>query len=242
MSSSIAKTAAAVSSPARIVCIPSTDTAFVADVGSVAERIPGALDADDALAWFTAELHRALPGVTVREQDSLAHVKGTPPVWYVSRRRNQFRIDKHVWVPLPEMAAFRVYVERVAEWQTAVRLVPTGPNQAVVGAEYDAVYSFLGLQYTGRFRVLAADPGRSVSIEAGGSGITVWYITSFRPERGGSLVRIRGDYELPENLFARIADRLVVERTISRDIDRANESYRALCERESAAPEEAGRT
>lgn len=229
------------SSPARIVCIPSTDATFVADVGKVADRIPGALEATDALAWFTAELHLALPGATVREQDALASVKGMPPVWYVSRRRNQFRIDKHVWVPLPEIAAYRVYVERMAEWQTAVRLVPARSNQAVVGAEYDAVYAFLGFQYTGRFRVLAADPGRSVSIEAGGSGITVWYIASFRPERGGSLVRVRGDYELPENLFARIADRLGVERTISRDIDRANESYRALCERESAESEAPGR-
>ena len=50
---------------------------------------------------------------------------------------------------------------------------------------------------------------------------------------GGTLVKVRGDYEVPNNFFAKIADRLVVERTIGRDIDRANASYRALCEQVS---------
>jgi hypothetical protein len=222
------------SSPARVVCIPSTDAAFVADVQALADRVPGALELPEAFAWFKAELHRSLPGATVREQHPLAQVRGSLPVWYVSRRRNQFRIDTQVWVPLPHLTAYRIYVERVTEWQTSVRLRPVRPNQAGPGAEYEAIYTFMGLRYTGRFRILAADPGRSVSIEARGSGITVWYVTSFRPERGGTLVRVRGDYELPENVFVRIADRLLVERTIGRDIARANESYRAMCESEAA--------
>jgi hypothetical protein len=217
------------SSPARIVCTPSTDAPFVADVREVAERIPGGLELDEAFAWFSTELHRVMPSAVVREQHPLAIVAGSPPVWYVSRRRQHFRIDAGVWVPLPEMDAFRLYVERVAAWQTAVELKPRRAGTPLVGAEYDATYSFMGFKYTGLFRILAADPGRSVSIEAAGSGIKVWYVTSFRAEGDGTNVRVRGDYELPENFLARIADRLLVERAIGRDIDRANESYRAMC-------------
>jgi hypothetical protein len=221
--------------PARIVCIPSDDASFAADVHALADRIPGALEPREALGWFTAELRQAMPGTTIREQDALASVTGSPPVWYVTRRRHSFRIDTEVWVPLPEPAAYRIYVDRMAEWQTSVQLTPVHPGQPVAGAEYEAVYSFMGLRYSGRFRIVATDPGRSVSIEASGSGITVWYVTSFRPDRGGTVVRVKGDYELPENVFARIADRLIVERTIGRDIDHANESYKALCERAAVA-------
>ena len=224
----------AVSSPARIVCIPSADAAFAADVNAVADRIPGALPPSQALSWFADELSRAMPNVVVREQEAIARAKGEPPVWYVSRRRHHFRIDTGVSVPLPAAAAYRLYTERVVEWQTAVKLTLRRAGQPLVGAEYDATYSFVGRQYTGQLRILAADPWRSVSIEASGSGITVWYVTSFRPERDGTSVRVKGDYELPDTLVARIADRLGIERAIGRDIDRANESYRALCVRAAA--------
>ena len=227
------------SSPARIVCIPSADASFAEAVNGVAQRIPGGLQLDVAFAWFTAELHRILPGTTIREQDPLARVAGQPTTWYVTKRRHSFRIDTDVWVPLPAAEAYRLYVERVAEWQTSVRLTLRRAGQPVVGAEYDAVYRFVGLQYTGRLRILAADPGRSVSIEASGSGITVWYVTSFRAEGGGTRVKVKGDYEVPENVFARIADRLVLERTIGHDIDRANASYEALCATVAAAAAEA---
>ena len=223
------------SSPARIVCIPSSDAAFAADVQEVADRIPGALAPADALAWVAVALHRVLPPTVVREQHVLARVAGSPPVWYVSRRRRHFRIDTDLLVPLPEMEAYRLYVERVAEWQTAVSLKPKRAGAPTVGAEWEATYSFMGFKYTGFFRILAADPGRSVSIEAAGSGITVWYVTSFRAEADGTRVRVRGDYELPENFLAKIADRLVVERAIGRDIASANESYKAMCAAAAAA-------
>lgn len=216
-------------SPARIVCIPSSDAAFAADVHMVAERIPGGLEPGEALAWFTTQLHQLLPTATVREQDPLARPKGGPVVWYVTRRRLHFRIDTQVWVPLPPAMAFRVYVERVTEWQTAVNLRPRHENQPVVGAEYDATYSFFGRQVSGVLRILAADPGRSVSVQAEGSGISVWYVTSFGPDGDGTAARVRGDYELPDNILGRIADRLGVERAIGRDIDRANQSYQRLC-------------
>ena len=40
---------------------------------------------------------------------------------------------------------------------------------------------------------------------------------------------VKGDYDLPDNVIARIADRLGLERAIRRDIDRANESYVLAC-------------
>jgi hypothetical protein len=221
-------------SSARIVCIPSRDTSFSADVAEVAERIPDWLRPNDALGWFATELGRTYPTAAVREQDPLAKVEGEPPVWYVTRRQHHFRIDTAFWVPLPTTEAYRVYVDEMADWQTAVDLKPRQSNRLVVGAEFEASYPFMGRTYTGLLRILAADPGRSVSVEAEGSGISVWYVTSFRPERVGTQVRVKGDYELPDNILARIADRLGLERAIARDIDRANASYRAFCDKAAA--------
>jgi len=212
----------------RVVTIPSADLDLAAEAKAVADRIPGDMSAQEALAWYRLTLRRIYPTAVVREQDELARVADAPPVWYVTRSEHHFRIDATVRVPLPAVAAWRVYVERVTEWQTAINL-HARPQRAGLGAEYDATYSFLGRQYRGTLRVLAAEPGRFVSIEAEGSGITVWYVTSFSADGDATDVRVKGDYELPDNLLARVADRLGVERAIGRDIERANASYRALC-------------
>lgn len=223
-------------SSARIVCIPSRDTSFSTDIHEIAERVPGWLPPDEALGWFAAEVRRSYPTAAVREQDPLAKVEGEAPVWYVTRRQHHFRIDTAFWVPLPTTEAYHVYVHEMVDWQTAVDLKPRQSSRLVVGAEFEASYPFMGRTYTGILRILAADPGRSVSVEAEGSGITVWYVTSFRPERDGTQVRVKGDYELPDNVIARIADRLGLERAIGRDIDRANESYRTFCEDAAIKP------
>ncbi len=221
--------------PPRLVCVPSTDLTLAAEARRVASRIPAGVSSGEALAWFARELRRTYPTAVVRPQDELARVPGDVPVWYVTRRDRQFRIDTSVWVPLAPEDAYRLYVERVPEWQTAVSLKLRRATPDLVGTEYHATYEFLGRHYAGAFRVLAADPGRSVSFEAKGSGITVWYVTSFRPEHGGTRVAVQGDYDLPDTLLARVADRLGIERAIARDIARANETYREMCLREASS-------
>ena len=215
--------------PARVVTIPSADADLAAEADRIAARIPADLSPSDALAWYRLAIRRVYPSSVVREQDDLARVEGQVPVWYVMRREHHFRIDTAVWVPLASRDAWHTYVDRVTEWQVSVELEARGRSRAFIGREYDATYTFLGRPYHGLFRILAADPGRFVSIEASGSGVTVWYVTSFTDERDGTLVHVKGDYELPDNILTRIADRLGVERAIGRDIQRANESYRSLC-------------
>jgi hypothetical protein len=49
-------------------------------------------------------------------------------------------------------------------------------------------------------------------------------------------VNVVGDYELPDGAIPRIADRLVIERLIQRDIDSSHARLRALCEVAGPAP------
>lgn len=221
--------------PVRIVCIPSADAAFAEDAQRVAARIPEGMSAPDALRWFTLMLRRDYPRAVVREQVDLARTDDGPPTWYVTRGALHFRIDTSIWVPLAPTEAYRAYVERVVDWQVAVELTPLRLAPGTVGTEYRAVYPFLGVRYEGVLRILGAEPGRVVRVEAEGSGITVWYAATFGEERGGALVHVQGDYELPDTLIARVADRLGLERAIGRDVDRANASFRRLCGRIAAA-------
>ena len=216
----------------RIIATPRSDDAFAAGAQRIAARIPADLAGEAALRWYEAELRRAFPDASVHEQEELARNEGDPPVWYASNRPRAFRIDSSVEVPLPPRDAYVVYVERVVEWQNAVRLRAPVPPGSLVGREYAATYAFLGRTFGGTFRVLAADPPRTVTVQAVGSGISMWYEAGFEPSADGSatLVTVRGDYELPVSALARVADRLGLERAIDRDIERANASFRRLCE------------
>jgi hypothetical protein len=213
----------------RLVCTPSSDLAFAAAVQSALNALPPDLDEHDALDWLRAELRRAYPDAAVRAQEPLARIGPDDVVWYVSRRTYPSRIDTSMSVDLPRALAFQLYVERVQDWQTAVRLTPLKVSAAIVGNEYEASYAFLGRHFRGRFRVLAADPPSSVVVEATGSGVQVWYRTTFTEAGGATLVTVKGDYALPDGLIPRMADRLFLERAINRDIERANEAFVALC-------------
>lgn len=218
----------------RVIAVPSNDEAFVREAQHLAERIPAGLGlGPDALAWYERELKRGYPNATVHAQDELARIQPGPTTWYAHNGGPIFRIDTAVDVGLPLEHAFAVYVDRVVEWQTAVRLTAAHMTPQLVGSEYEARFDFLGHTYLGKFRITAADPPRSVALEASGSGIAVWYVTRFEPGAlpGTTHVTVKGDYRLPDMLLARIADRLFLERTIAREIVHANETYREICER-----------
>ena len=221
------------SSAPRLITLPSRDEAFGRAARELAARIPDELPDAEAREWLEGELRRRFPTAEVREQDELARPEGGELVWYATRRQRFFRIDTSVHVPIQPADAFAIYTGRVVEWQTAVELEPIVVTGRVAGSEYRAVYRFLGRDHAGTFRVVAAEPPRAVTIEAEGSGIRVWYETTFAAIPGGTTVAVRGDYELPDTMLARVADRLGMERAIARDIDKANEAYRLLCEAEA---------
>jgi hypothetical protein len=221
--------------PARLVTLPSADSAFRDAALAAVARVPADLSPEEAMGCFEAELRREHPTAVVRAQHPLARpYPEAEPVWYVVRRDYASRISKHVLVPLAPAEAFAIYADRVVDWQSAVELRPVRITGRLVGDEYEAAYRLLGRKIHGRFRVVDADPPRSITMEAAGSGIRVWFMTSFRRAEEGTRVDVEGDYSLPEGLLTRIADRLVVERTIDRDIERAHRTFVALCEAAAA--------
>jgi hypothetical protein len=217
----------------RLICIPSSDSAFAAAVDAAL----AAATAESPDKLMPDELQRRVqvryPGALVRPRESIAAVGHTPEtVWYVTNRPFASRLSADLEVPVPVELAFRIYVERVVEWQNAVRLRPIRLMPRLVGSEYAAHYELFGRVVEGRLVLVGADPPRSVRFEANGLGIRAWYMTSFAPSALGSRLTVVGDYDVPIRILPKIADRLFVERTIQRQIDAAHQALLELCWRE----------
>jgi hypothetical protein len=219
-----------VGSRPRLICIPSTDAAFneyaneVYDVMSADE--PGPL----ASELFAERLRQVYPTALVRERDELADLwPGDGPVWYVIRRAFGSRIAASVEVPVDRATAYQVYTERMPEWQVVVDLKPLNKRAGAVGAEFSAAYDFMGMTLNGRMRIVGASAPRAVRIEAEGMGVDVWYVTTFHQTPSGTRIDVVGDYVMPTRLIPKRMGKLVVERRVARDIERAHEALRDLC-------------
>jgi hypothetical protein len=214
----------------QLVCIPSSDTAFAAAAHEALIHVPPWMSQPAGAEDLQRRLQASYPGAVVRPREALAEVSTTREiVWYVTNRAYRSRIAAIVEVPAAREAAFQTYVERVTEWQTAVRLKEVRLTPEFVGSEWAVRWEFLGRATDGVMRVVEADPPNSVRFEATGHGIKVWYATSFTPSPGGTIVRVVGDYDLPDGILPKIVDRLFIERGIQRQIEAAHKSLAELC-------------
>jgi hypothetical protein len=219
----------------RLVCIPSSDVDFAAFARAALAALPPAASPESLRATFEQRMRERYPAATVRPQEGLATVGRQGVVWYVSNRPFQSRIAGSVDVPGAPELVYHIYVERWPEWQTGVELRLRGSPTPLIGREYSATYKIVGRTFEGIFRVVDADPPRSVRVEAiGVGGIRVWYATTFRASKRGTTVDVVGDFDVPAALLPGL-QRLVLERLIGVDVERSHAALADLCEREAVA-------
>ncbi|CAN5719554.1 hypothetical protein BH23CHL7_BH23CHL7_08550 [soil metagenome] len=222
------------SSRPRLVTIPSDDAAFAEHANSLLARIPGALSAPGTLDAFAHELRRHHPTAVVRSRDPLADISsGEDDVWYVTKRRFGSRLSASLDIPADRASVFQVYVGRMPEWQVAVRLREIGRQPGSVRVEYAAAYNLLGRTIEGQLRVVDASPPQAVRVEAEGMGVRVWYVTTFQQTANGTRLEVAGDYHLPRRIAPAAVSRLIIERKIAHDVDRAHSQLLNLCVGES---------
>jgi hypothetical protein len=219
----------------RVVCIPSTDAAFGAYARELLASTHDDAATDIARAQFEHRLRARYPGAIVRSREPFATLGPTTEVvWYATNRTYPHQLAAIVHIAAPPSLVFDVYVDRFPEWQPSLRLRRRPPTSEQPGLLFDAEYELLGRHLQGVFRVVEADAPRSVRVEAtGAGGVKVWYATSFRPEGEGTALEVFGDYDVPSTLLPRLQS-FVLERIIKRDIARAHEVLKELCEREAA--------
>ena len=221
----------------RLVTIPGSDTALAAHAHDILAATSPDLPLEAARDLLQRGLQERYPGAVVRPRDDLASMgMENDVVWYVTHRAFRSRIAASLEIPVAPELVFQNYVERFAEWQTAVRLRLRHMTRDLTGSEWAGTWEFLGRRVEGVFRIVEADRPHSVRFEASGMGARVWYDASFTPTAIGTLLRVVGDYDVPDGILPKLADRLFVERSIQRQIDVAHRALVALCLRDEAAP------
>jgi hypothetical protein len=219
----------------NLVFVPSDDAAFADLVGEMAEE-PGMAAALERLdhAELQKRIRERFPNATVRPREELARAHpDEPPVWYVARGRERFRLRASVWIDTPRDDVFRLYVDpaTIDLWQRVGRVRVQELSPTVVGTSWEAEYEILRIRLAGTFRIVQADVPARVRVEAWGPlRSRLWYVTRFEEKDGGTLVDVEGDYELPFELLTRVPSRLFAEREIERVVAASHERLKALCE------------
>lgn len=224
-----------------LVFVPSDDEAFIEHVSGLASEnvIRMAVDRLDHAA-LERRLRVTFPKATVRPREEIARMHpDDPPVWYVSRGRERFRLGSTVTIALPREEVFRLYVDPTAirRWQEAraVRVLATTPE--VVGTSWKAEYRVLHISLGGVFRIVEAEPPVRIRVEASGPVRSrLWYVTRFTEQGGLTTVDVQGDYELPFDLLNRLPSRVIAEREIERVVDASHRRLKALAEGRAVRP------
>lgn len=218
-----------------LVFVPSDDEAFTEHVSALAAdpAVDAAMERLDH-AELERRLRLSFPRATVRPREEIAQVHpDDPPVWYVSRGRERFRLRSAVSIAAPREEVFRLYVDptMIRRWQhvSSVRVLTRSPE--IVGTSWRAEYEVLGLHLGGVLRIVEAEPPSRIRVEASGPlRSRLWYVTRFSERDGSTTVDVHGDYELPFELLTRLPSRLIVEREIERVVGASHERLKALVE------------
>ena len=229
--------------PPRLVCIPSADGEFAVHARALLDEVALGPDREDeARERLERLIRRRFPTSVVRARDPLATVGlEESPVWYVTRSPYRSRLAASVEIAAPQEFVFDLYVEptRIPEWQTAINVTPLQSHPDLIGNEYLARYKVVGAIVQGRFRIVDAERPTYLRVEAQAPGMRLWYATTFTRTSTGTRLDVDGDYDVPPNSLAQLADRLFVERAVQRDVDHAHANLKALCEGLARSPEAA---
>jgi uncharacterized protein YndB with AHSA1/START domain len=219
----------------NVVFVPSDDAALAEHVRALVLEpdVAELLDRHDH-AQLQKRLRERFPNGTVRPREELAQVRpDDPPVWYVSRGRERFRLHASVRIAVPREDVYRIYVDpdKIHLWQGVARIRPIHKSDQTVGNSWEAEYEILRIRLAGTFRIVKAEPPGSVRVEAlGPLRSRLWYEVTFTEKEAGTLIQVEGDYELPLELLTRVPSRLFAEREIERVVSRSHVRLKELCE------------
>lgn len=97
------------------------------------------------------------------------------------------------------------------------------------GTTWDWTFVMAGVEIKGKAEALDHVEGKRYSFKTSG-GIDSVFTYSVEPENGGSRLTLSVEYEMPNNILAKIADKAVVERLNEEEGERATENLKAILE------------
>jgi coenzyme Q-binding protein COQ10 len=144
------------------------------------------------------------------------------------------RLTAHVDVAPEQVFSIGVDAERTPEYHASIVEVKdvSGPLDRV-GAGYTAAMKIAGRVYEGRWEVTRVEKPRVVELKGtmpGGGTATI--LQRFEAAAGGTDFTVEMEYELPGGVIGGLANKLLVEGAIERDVRHSMENFKVLVEAE----------
>jgi hypothetical protein len=141
------------------------------------------------------------------------------------------RVERSIWINASADAVNAVTLDghRLPEWYAGVEKAEPDGVYPEPGGQVKMVYKASGVTFHLTLTTLELVRGQYAVFRMEGmiAGTTRW---DYTPERGGILTSATYDYEMPGGALGKVADKLVVERTNTKNLEHSLEALKALVE------------
>jgi uncharacterized membrane protein len=141
-------------------------------------------------------------------------------------------IKKDILIHAPVQQVFdMVYdFESIPQWMVGMEKVYNiSPGERGEGSAFEWVYNMAGVKFNGASRIVSLDPPRKAVITSTGGIDSTWTWT-YAAEGEGTRLTCEMEYTVPGAGLGKIADKLVVERTNTKNLEKSLANIKALAE------------
>jgi len=141
------------------------------------------------------------------------------------------RIERSIFISAPPEKVFDVgrHPEKFPEWLVGLSQASPVSGEVGPGASFNWTYEMAGLKFEGRMTYVEFEPGRKLVLKGEGGIESTWTWT-YQPQEGGTLVTCVVEYTVPGAALGKIADKLIVERTNTKNLEKSLQNLKARVE------------
>ena len=142
------------------------------------------------------------------------------------------RIKKESLVnaPLQQVFDMTYDFEDIPKWMVGMEQVRNiSPGERGEGSSFEWTYNMVGAKFDGSSRIVSLDPPHRAVIETTGGIDSTWTWT-YAVEGEDTRVTCELEYTVPGATLGKIADKLIVERTNAKNLEKSLANVKALAE------------
>ncbi len=142
----------------------------------------------------------------------------------------QIRRDILINAPLQQVFDMIYDFESIPKWMVGMEEVRNiSPGERGQGSTFEWTYNMTGIKFSGSSRIVALDALQKAVVESTGGIDSTWTWT-YAAEGAGTRLACALEYTVPGSGLGKIADKLVVERTNAKNLEKSLENIKALTE------------
>ena len=141
-------------------------------------------------------------------------------------------VRKDILIHAPVQRVFdQVYdFESIPQWMVGMEVVSNfSPGERGEGSSFEWTYNMAGVKFNGSSQIVSLDPPRKAVIESKGGIDSTWTWT-YAPEGEGTRLTCDMAYTVPGAGLGKIADKLIVERTNAKNLEKSLANIKSMVE------------